>query len=69
MSKVSSRAKLIISFVYNPPRNSRWYNLSFTEQLEEGSNNSRDVCPNAGILIMGKSFLLLEHRKGDRVVP
>jgi hypothetical protein len=30
---------LIISFVYNPPRNSRRYNRNFTKQSEEGIKN------------------------------
>jgi hypothetical protein len=35
-SNVISHVGLVVSFVYNPPRNSRWHNPNFTRQLTEG---------------------------------
>jgi hypothetical protein len=52
-SNVISRAVLIISFMYNLPSNSRWYNPNFTKEFKEDINSSRDKYPNTEIVIMG----------------
>jgi hypothetical protein len=35
-SNIISHVGLVISYVYNPPRYSRWYNPNFTRQSTEG---------------------------------
>jgi hypothetical protein len=42
--------RLIIGFIKNPPRKSRWYNANFIT-LSEGGFKLRE-CPNTEILIL-----------------
>jgi exonuclease III len=51
--RTSPCIKVCLSFIYNSPQNSRWYNPSFSKELEGDINNLKDSYPNSEFLIMG----------------